>query len=79
LSDKSIEGRCPPFLLASQRKAMIWAIRQGVRLTWAMATAAEWLGSAGERLDRRLEATADKRGIEMRDVLEPLLLPPLRS
>ena len=44
-----------------------------------MATAADWLGSAGERLDRKLEATAAKQGIDMRDVLEPLLPSPLRA
>jgi hypothetical protein len=50
----------------------VWLIRQGVRLAWAMARAAETLGDAGIRLEVRLDATADARGVDMLDVLEPL-------
>ena len=53
----------------------VWLIRQGVRLAWAMAHAAERLGSAGERLEVRLDAVAGAQGVDMRDVLEPLTKP----
>jgi hypothetical protein len=44
-----------------------------------MAREATRLGDAGERLERRLEALAEAQGIDMRDVLEPLLPVPLRA
>jgi hypothetical protein len=50
----------------------VWTIRQGVRLAWAMARASERLGSAGERLEARLDAVAVAQSVDMRDVLEPL-------
>ena len=51
---------------------MVWLIRQGVRLAWAMARASERLGSTGERLEARLEAIAEARGVDMVDALAPL-------
>ena len=58
---------------------MVWLIRQGVRLAWAMARASERLGSAGERLETRLDAFAVARGVGMVDVLEPLTAPLSRA
>ena len=53
----------------------VWTIRQGVRLAWATARAAERLENAAERLETRLEALARARGTDMLDVLEPLTAP----
>lgn len=50
----------------------VWLIRQGLRLAWAMARAAERLGSAGERLETPLDAVAVTRGVDMLDVRAPL-------
>jgi hypothetical protein len=50
----------------------VWSIRQGVRLAWALASAAEQLGITGERLENRQEAVALARGVDIRTVLEPL-------
>jgi len=50
----------------------VWMIRQGVRLAWATARAAQQLGYAGERLESRLDAVAMVRGVDMLDVLAPL-------
>ena len=50
----------------------VWMIRQGVRLAWAAARAAQQLGDAGERLESRLDAVAMVRGVDMLDVLAPL-------
>lgn len=52
----------------------VWLIRQGVRLAWSLARVSERLGSAGERLEARLERSAADRGVDMRDVLQPLVL-----
>ncbi len=59
--------------------ATVWTLTQGVRLTWAMARAAQQLGDAGDRLSNRLDAAvnraAEARGIDMWDVLGPLTDP----
>ena len=61
--------------MALPHNTTVWLIRQGVRLASAMALAAERLGNAAERLERRLEAAAGAQGVDMRDVLEPLTEP----
>jgi hypothetical protein len=53
----------------------VWLIRQGVRLAWAMARAAQRLGDAGVRLEVRLDAMAAARGVDMLDVVAPLTAP----
>jgi hypothetical protein len=52
----------------------VWTIRQGVRCAWAMARAAQQLGEAGERLEVWLDTMGTTRGVNMLDVLEPLLI-----
>jgi hypothetical protein len=54
------------------RITTVWAIRQGVRLAWLMARAAERLGDAGVRLEARLDAIALSQRVDMLDLLEPL-------
>ena len=48
-------------------------LKRGVGVAWRMAREARRLGDAGERLETRLEALAAAQGIDMQDVLEPLL------
>lgn len=61
--------------MALPNSTTVWLIRQGVRFAWAMARASERLGSAEVRLETWLEAVAEARGVDMRDVLEPLIEP----
>ena len=61
--------------MALKHITTVWLIRQGVCLAWAMARAAGRLGSAGERLEARLDAAAVARDIIMLDVLAPLTAP----
>jgi hypothetical protein len=61
--------------MALKHITTVWLIRQGVRLAWAMARASARLGSAGERLEARLDGVAAARGVDMLDVLAPLSEP----
>ena len=50
----------------SLKNTTVWLIRQGVCL-------ASWqLGEAGERLEARLDAMANARGVDVLDALEPV-------
>lgn len=51
-----------------------WALTTSVQLAWAIARVAERIGDAGVRLECRLEAVAMARGIDMGDVLAPLVV-----
>jgi hypothetical protein len=54
-----------------------WALTTGARLAWATARVATRLGDTGERLSNRMDATvnrvAEAQGIDMMDVLAPLI------
>jgi hypothetical protein len=55
--------------------ATVWTLTQITRLAWATVRAAPQLGDAVERLELRLEAWAMVRGVDVRDVLAPLIEP----
>jgi hypothetical protein len=58
--------------MALKHITTVWLIRQGVRLAWTMARVSARLGSAGERLEVRLDGMATANGVDMLDVLQPL-------
>lgn len=53
--------------------AAIVALRTTVKLAWTIARAAQALGALGERLESVVERQAHGRGIDIADVLEPLI------
>jgi hypothetical protein len=48
-------------------------LRSAVRIAWTLAGAAEALRDTGERLERRVDEHAARRGIDILAVIEPLL------
>lgn len=65
--------------MALKHITTVWLIRQGISLAWTIAHVSTRLGSAGERLEVRLDGIAAARGIDMLDVLSPLTEPLSRA
>ncbi|GGI30190.1 hypothetical protein [Bradyrhizobium guangdongense] len=53
--------------------ATIWALRATVKLAWGIARTARALGGLGERLEAAVDAQAYRSGVDIADVLEPLI------
>ncbi len=55
-----------------KNRTTCWALTGVIRLTWALALAATKLDAVGLRLDGWVNRAAERRGIDMLEVLSPL-------
>ena len=55
------------------KRVTCWALTKGIRLTWALARGATKVDDVGLSLDGQVNRVAVRQGIDMLDVLSPLV------